>query len=128
MVYLTLKYLHITLAVATLAGFMLRGFWMIGGSPLLEARLVRIAPHIVDTIFLLTGVAMLMLTSTNPLRTPWLLAKLSALVGYVVLGSIALRRGSTQRIRMTAFVAALLCFAYIVGVALAKSPTGWFAR
>ena len=59
------------------------------------------------------------------LTQPWLVAKLVALVVYVVLGSIALRRGRTQQIRAIAFVMALATFAYIVGVALSKSATSW---
>lgn len=54
-VYLTLKLLHVVFAAATLLGFLLRGYWMITESDLLRSRMTRIAPHIVDTLFLATG-------------------------------------------------------------------------
>jgi hypothetical protein len=57
----------------------------------------------------------------------WLIAKLVALILYIVFGVIALRRGRTMQIRATAFVAALLAYLYIAGVALSKSPTSWMA-
>ncbi|MDH3614989.1 MAG: SirB2 family protein [Gammaproteobacteria bacterium] len=44
-----------------------------------------------------------------------------------MLGTVAIRRGSTLRIRIIAFVGALSVFAYIVGVALSKSPASWLA-
>ena len=53
--------------------------------------------------------------------------KVLGLVGYIVLGSIALKRGRTTRIRMAAFVGALALFAYIVSVAITKSPAGFLA-
>ena len=48
------------------------------------------------------------------------------LVAYVVLGSIALKRGRTEAARGIAFVAALAVFGYIVSVAITKSPKGFF--
>jgi uncharacterized membrane protein SirB2 len=48
-----------------------------------------------------------------------------ALVVYIVPGTIALKRGRTTRTRMTALLAALLTFGYIVGAAIRKSPYSW---
>lgn len=125
MTYLVLKYVHVVTAVATIAGFLLRGFWMMRESDLLQRRAVRVAPHVVDTVFLLSGVAMLWLLHLNPLTQSWLLAKFAGLIAYVLLGIMAIRRGPTRQVRIVAFVAAVSVFAYIVGVALAKSPLSW---
>jgi len=43
-----------------------------------------------------------------------------------VLGSIALKRGRTRRIRIAAFVAALLTVGFLVTVARAHHPLGLF--
>jgi uncharacterized membrane protein SirB2 len=61
----------------------------------------------------------------NAFSQPWLLAKFAGLVAYIVLGVFALRRGPTMQIRIVAFVGAIAVFAYIIGVALTKSPTSW---
>ncbi len=52
----------------------------------------------------------------------WLTAKVLALLAYIVLGAIGLRYGRTRRIRVVAWVAALLTFGYIVAVALTRQP------
>jgi uncharacterized membrane protein SirB2 len=93
----------------------------------LSQRATRIAPHVIDALFLLTGIAMVYLLSLPVLQTPWLLAKLIALLAYIILGAVALRRGPTPQIRLIAFVGALSAFAYVVGAALSKSPLSWLA-
>jgi uncharacterized membrane protein SirB2 len=60
-----------------------------------------------------------------PFVFPWLTAKVLALVVYILLGSVALKRGKSLAIRATAYVAALLVFGYIVAVALTKNPLPW---
>ncbi len=125
MTYLLLRQLHTLLAVITIVGFLLRGYWMLTGSDKLQQPITRIAPHVVDTAFLFSGVAMLLITSLNPLSQSWLVAKFAGLVLYILLGSVAIRRGPTLRIRALAFVAAVSAYAYVVGVALAKSPASW---
>jgi len=125
--YLMLKYTHLVFAVTAISGFAVRGYWMLAESARLSARATRIAPHVVDALFLMTGIAMVYQLSLPVLQTPWLLAKFAGLAAYIVLGVIALRRGPTMQIRLIAFVGALSAFAYIVGAALAKSPLSWLA-
>ena len=125
--YVTLKYGHLLLAVVTISGFVVRGYWMTKNSALLTHRVTRIAPHVIDALFLLTGIAMVYLLSLPVMGSPWLLAKFAGLLAYIVLGAIALRRGPTLQIRLIAFVGALSAFAYVVGAAIAKSPASWLA-
>lgn len=127
MIYLIIKNLHALSAVVTIAGFVLRGYWMVTGSDKLQHPVTRTAPHVVDTVFLLSGIAMLVMLSLNPFSQGWLVAKFAGLIAYILLGTVAIRRGSTLRIRIIAFVGALSVFAYIVGVALSKSPASWLA-
>ena len=58
MSYLALKHLHVTCVVLSGLGFGLRGWWMITGSPLLQARLARVVPHVVDTLLLGSALVM----------------------------------------------------------------------
>ena len=125
--YLAVKYLHTLAATVTIAGFLLRGYWMITASGRLHQRVTRIAPHVVDSLLFLAGVMLLLMLSLNPLTQAWLLAKFAGLAAYVALGTVALRRGPTAEIRLLAFVASVAVFAYVVGVALAKSPASWLA-
>ena len=125
--YPLLKSAHMLLALVTISGFLLRGYWMINASPLLSHRLARAAPHVIDTLFLLSGIALVYLSSLPVMQSPWLLAKFAGLLVYIVLGTIALRRGPTTQIRLVAFVGALSAFAYVVGAAIARSPASWLA-
>lgn len=100
---------------------------MITRSSNLDLRAVRIWPHIVDTVFLLSGVWLVLSSYRQVLSQPWLLVKLGAVVLYILLGAVALKRGRTMRTRCTAFVLALITFAYIVGVAISKSAGSWLA-
>jgi len=120
-----IKSLHVITGVATLSGFILRGYWMMVQSDKLQLKIIRIAPHIVDTVFLASGITLVLMLHLNAFSEPWLLAKFAGLLAYIVLGTFAIKRGSTQQIRVISFVAALAVFAYIVGVALAKSPASW---
>jgi uncharacterized membrane protein SirB2 len=122
---ISLKLVHMSLAAVSIALFTLRGAWMLAESPLRDARWTRIAPHVIDTLFLATGIWLAIRIGQYPFVQPWLTAKVFGLVGYIILGSIALKRGRTRAIRAAAFVAALAVFAYIVGVARARHPLSW---
>ena len=124
--YEALKLIHISTAVLTISGFALRGYWMLSGSPNLQLKVVRVLPHIVDTLFLVSGIGLIVVLHLPVLSQDWLLMKFAALIAYILLGVFTLR-GKTMRIRTTAFILAVLTFAYIAGVALSKSTASWFA-
>lgn len=121
-----LKTLHVSFAVLSIGGYCWRGVLMLRDSPLLHARLVRVVPHVIDTLLLTTAVLLALRLHQYPFVHGWLTAKVLALIAYIVLGAVGLRYGATKRIRFAAFVAALIVFAYIVGVALTRQPfLGW---
>ena len=122
MAYLVLKNLHLTTIALTLALFVLRGAWMMADSPRLQARWVRIVPHINDTLLLASGIGLAVLIQQYPLVHGWLTAKFFALIAYIVLGTVALKRGKTRGRRIAAWVAALLAFGYMAAVATAHDP------
>lgn len=124
--YLAMKHFHMTCVAASLLLFVLRGAWMFAGSPRLASKFSRITPHVVDTLLLASGVALVFITRQYPLQQAWLTAKLVALVIYILLGTIAIRRGRTKAVRGAAFAAALAVFAWMVLTARAHVPwTPW---
>jgi uncharacterized membrane protein SirB2 len=118
--YIALKHLHVTAALLSGSFFALRGIWMLRGSPRLQQRWVRIAPHVVDTVLLASALTMVFWSGQYPFVQPWLTAKVLALVAYIGLGTVALKRGRTRPVRTIAFVAALAVFAYILHVAVTR--------
>jgi uncharacterized membrane protein SirB2 len=125
--YETLKLVHISAATLSICGFVLRGTWMLQDSAWLGRTGVRVVPHVVDTVFLASGIGLVWLLHLPVLRIPWLMTKLVAIVVYIGLGMLALRRGRSKTARASAFGAALLVYAYIVGVAISKSTSSWLA-
>ncbi len=119
------KFTHVTCAFLSIAGFGLRGYWMLRDNPLLQHRLVRRLPHVIDTLLLLSAIVLLAVWRLSPLETPWLVAKLAALLVYIGLGMVALRFGRSRRIRVGAWLLALATAGYIVSVAYSKSPLGF---
>jgi len=125
MLFVWLKMAHVSSALLSISGFALRGYWMLTDNPLLQRRLTRVLPHIVDTLLLGSAIAMLFVWQADPLQLPWLIAKIVGLLLYIGLGMVALRFGKTHRQRATAFALALLTAAYILSVAYSKSPLGF---
>ena len=125
--YPILKVLHTIFATLTICGFLLRGYWLITGSVLFRNRVTRVAPHIVDTLFLATAIWMVAELRFTPLQQPWLQAKLVGLLAYILLGMTAFRFSRTVEIRLAAFIGAIVSFVYVVGAALSKSPASWAA-
>lgn len=125
--YLALKHFHITCVVLSIAGFTLRGWWSITGSPLLRARLTRILPHLVDSCLLLSAIALAWMAGFVPFVDGWLTAKIVGLLAYISLGAVALRPARPRAQRALAVAGALAVYSYIVSVAITKSPLGWLA-
>lgn len=123
--YLAVRWLHVGCAALTIAGFAARGVLMLRESAWLRHRFVRIAPHAVDTVLLASAVWLAWFLGQVPFVHAWITAKLCALLAYVVLGTIALKRGRTKRARAAAFAAALAAAAYLVWVALTRDATPW---
>lgn len=118
--YLAVRHMHMGFAALSGAFFLLRGVWMLRASPLLQQRWVRIAPHVIDTLLLASAFYLMFVSQQYPFAQPWLGAKVCALVLYIGLGTVALKRGRTARVRAFAFGGALLAFAYIAAVAVTR--------
>lgn len=124
---LTIKFIHISCVLLSYTLFFLRGVWMLRASPTLQQRWVKVLPHIVDTALLLSAVTLAFSLSISPLSSPWLMAKIIALLLYILLGTLAIKRGKTLKIRLTAWLSAQLVFIYIVTVALTHNPLPWLS-
>ena len=125
--YLTLKLVHQAAVALSLTGFFVRGAASLGGARWVGGRAAKTLPHIVDSVLLLSALALAWMLRLGPSNAPWLLAKIIGLVAYVLLGVIALRPGRPRTVRAAAWLAALLTAAWIVSVAVTKNPLGFAA-
>ncbi len=117
-----LKLIHIGSAFLSIIGFVVRSLFVVNDSSLIKHRLVKTIPHIVDTVFLASGITLAVNYSISPLDHSWLLAKIIALLVYIAFGFIGLDLKVKKTLRMTACVAAITTFAYIAAVAIVKDP------
>jgi uncharacterized membrane protein SirB2 len=125
MVYYWIKILHISTVSFNIAFFVIRFYWMLAHPRLVEKRLVRGLSQFNDTLLLIAGLSMAVMSRQYPLEMPWLTAKLIGLVVYIVFGSLALKRARTRERRILFGVLALITVAYILSIALYRTPTPW---
>jgi len=125
--YLLLRHAHIGCAILTIALFVLRGGLMLAESPWQRNVVLRYLPHVVDTVLLTSALMLTTVIHQYPFSTGWVTMKVVLLVVYIVLGSIALKRGRTKSIRVAALVASLATIGFLVTVARTHHPLGVFA-
>jgi uncharacterized membrane protein SirB2 len=116
------KFIHMATVALTIISFTIRGIWMMRGSPLLNTRAARTFPHVNDTLLLISALSAAAILGQYPFVNTWLTAKVLGLIAYILLGAVALTYGPTRRIRIIAYVAAILSFTYVVHVAFTKNP------
>lgn len=104
----------------------LRFWWRYTQARLASARWTRIAPPVIDTVLLLSGVALIAKTHILPFteQGTWLTEKLFGVIIYIILGFIALdyRRARSQQARLIAFPLALVVLYIIIKLATTKIP------
>jgi uncharacterized membrane protein SirB2 len=119
---LLLKSIHISCVASSYMLFFLRGIWSLNGSAIMSQRWVKIVPHVVDTLLIVSAVALAFSIRQYPFVDAWLTAKIFALLLYIGLGFVALRYGRSKTIRLSAWIMAQLVFIYIVMVAIGHNP------
>lgn len=122
--YAALKHLHMTCVALSGLFFLVRGVWLLQSPEKLQAKWVRISPHVIDTVLLLSGIAMLVTAAFFP---PFVHVKLALLVVYIGLGVMAFRKAKTVGQKAGFLLAAITVFLFMISVALSKSPLGIFA-
>lgn len=120
-----IKQVHVLTAMVTLVLFTLRFVWRWQSSKMLNRRWVKVVPHINDTLLLLSGVVLMVMTASYPFTEQggWMTEKLLATVVYIILGVYVL--GKRQRARLVScivFLAAVACFYLILYLTNTKLP------
>jgi uncharacterized membrane protein SirB2 len=126
--YGQIKTVHVAAVLISGALFVARGLMVRSGhSTIAMSGWLRYASYAVDTVLLAAGVTLVAILPAALFANYWLALKIALLVVYIVLGSLALKRAPSPRSRTAAFVAALLVYATIIGIAWAHHPMGWLA-
>jgi len=125
--FLTLKTIHMCCALISFTGFLFRAYLMVIDSKLLNHKFILVTPHLIDTLFLLSGFSMAFVLNMGLFAQGWLSMKIVMLMFYLLFVGIALNRGKTKSVRVASFFLAILTFLFIVGIAVNKTGISWFA-
>lgn len=123
--YPLIKQIHVGAVLASGGFFLLRGLWMMQESSLLNSKFARVVPHIIDTVLLLAAIVLVVHLGSLP---GWVHVKIAALFVYIFLGVLAFRLAKGYGSRVLAFFLALGVFAFMMSVAITKSPWGFLGR
>ena len=102
-----LFFAHIGLAYLSLALLLIRGVLSARMVNWREYKILRIAPHAVDTFLLATGIALFLMLGFNFNET-WILPKLLFLALYIVFAAKAFKK--TQPFSLKHFILAVVSF------------------
>ena len=125
--FLAIRQIHIGCVALSGTLFCVRGGLRIANIAAANHRLLRLASYLIDTTLLAAAVLLTISLQQYPLRDAWLTTKALLLVVYIVLGSLALRGAPRRADAVLAFGAALLTYAWIIGVAVTHTPAGWLS-
>ncbi|MFQ3237696.1 MAG: putative membrane protein SirB2 [Paraglaciecola sp.] len=120
--YAAAKHIHLTAIALSVLLFLLRFLWTLRGSPMLQKKWVKIVPHIVDTLLLLSAATLCILISQYPFATPWVTEKVLGLLMYLFMVTLALKIAKTGLMRAVGLVGALSWLAFTGLVAITKHP------
>jgi uncharacterized membrane protein SirB2 len=123
--YRPIFWVHVAAIIASGTLFLLRGWSVQVGARWGMAAPVRYLSYGIDTVLLTAALMLVTILPGAMFANGWLATKLVLLLVYVVLGSFALRRGRTPKVRRICYFAALAVFATVVGIARAHHPLGW---
>jgi uncharacterized membrane protein SirB2 len=126
--YAEIRLVHLSAVLLSGTLFFLRGLAItVFGATWPRRAPVRYLTYTVDSVLLAAALMLTVAIHQYPFVDNWLTMKVVLLVVYIVLGTYALKRGKTEKIRLGAYLAALAVFAFIVSVARAHNPLGIFA-
>lgn len=113
-----IKSIHMLFILLSVGSFITRIMLAEFKPDILRAKVLKIAPHVIDTILLLSGITLVFQGNWMAGEYGWIMTKLVMLIAYIGFGVMAMR--STGIKRWGAFVLALACFGYIISVAVTK--------
>jgi uncharacterized membrane protein SirB2 len=125
--YPEIKSVHVAAVMASGALFAVRGAAVNLGGAWAMTWPVRYLSYTIDTILLTAALMLVTILHQYPFVHGWLTVKVLLLGVYIALGTYALRRGHTRKVRVVCWVAALAVYLFIYTIARAHNPLGFLA-
>jgi len=114
-----IKLIHLIFIFSSFISFTSRIGLSVFKPSLLQNKFIKIAPHVIDTILLLSGITLVIQGNWLAGEFGWIVSKFVLLLAYIGLGVMAMRFSGIKR--WLAFVAAIICFISIFIIAITKN-------
>jgi len=122
-----IKLIHISAVLLSGSFFLIRGIGALKGAAFMQMKLVKIAPHVIDTVLLVSAIVLCVQLQQYPIIDHWITVKVVSLMAYIVVGTIAIKRAKNTQQRFIAFAAAIAIFLFMLSVAKTHNPLGFLA-
>lgn len=116
--YLAVKHTHLTLVILSITLFYIRYFhYKLRSRP--QPKLMKIAPHVIDTLLLVSAIALCFIIEQYPIAVSWLTIKVLAVVGYIGF-AIAAMKTDTKNKSLAFLAGATICVLMAGKIAVTK--------
>ncbi|QDF67914.1 invasion protein [Shewanella sp. SNU WT4] len=119
--YPATKHLHLLLIALSVLFFVVRFGLHMADSKQLDKKFFKIAPHVIDTFLLLSGVILCFMIKQYPLEAPWLTEKLMAVAAYILLAYMAIKSNRNRVFKIFAFLGAIGWLMFAAKLAVLKT-------
>lgn len=126
MSYEHLRALHITCAVMSVLLFLFRLALAARGIDYRSRGALRWVPHVIDTVLLLSAVALAWWSGQYPFLQAWLTAKVLLLPLYIIAAAVALDTNRARHARQLSAALACSLLVLILGIAHTRNPLPFF--
>lgn len=114
-----IKLIHIIFILTSAVSFIGRIMLAEFKPEILQKKIVKIAPHVIDTILFLSGIGLVVQGSWMNAEHGWIVSKVILLLCYIILGVVAMRLSGIKR--WLAFTGAIACYGLIFSIAITKN-------
>lgn len=123
--YYALKHSHFIMIALSALLFTIRYVLLVKQSTLLQNKVIKIAPHAVDTLLILTGIGLILYTGFIPYTdaAPWMAQKLTCVFAYFALCFFTLKLAKNNLLRTFGFLGAHGWLVMASNVAISKVGT-----
>jgi uncharacterized membrane protein SirB2 len=120
--YTGIKHFHLLLIGLSVGLFLIRFILSEMKSPILQKKWLKILPHLVDTLLIVSAVTLCVLIEQYPFVNAWVTEKLLALLLYVFMVTLALKMARTVFMKYIGLLGAISWVAFAGMVAVSKQP------
>jgi|GEM_PF-387643 len=119
--YLAIKTFHLITVMLSISLFLFRFSLLCRQSSWADNPILKVTPHINDSLLLTSGIALISLSGFVPFTpaAPWLSIKLMSVVAYILCGAFALKSKRAWQ-RWGFFAGAMGWLVFIINLAISK--------